>query len=174
MENREDIITAIKTATRSNFALSLWVPVRRAGHILDAAFLYDMGNFTTVRMRPFASVLVEPRTGTLLEYRNAYVSDFADTEKYPLSLKIDYAVPSARTAAQQLALTARAGELYQAVRELAWRGGLTDEEIETAREYAGCFAKAVPNDLVVFYEALAPEFFSWLDSLVVTDKNFAK
>lgn len=165
MENRDAIIMAIKTATRSNFELSFWVPVKKAGHILDAAFLYDMGNFTTVRTRPYASVLIEPATGTLLEYHNAYIHDFADFDKYPMSMKIDYSVPFAKTAAEQGALVAKIDELYESVRELAWKENLTKEDKEAAREYYDCFEKAVPKDLMVFYEALAPEFFKWMQGI---------
>lgn len=163
IKNNEDaIIAAIKTATRSNFSLSFRVPVRKAGHVLDAAFLYDMGSFDTVRTRPFASVLIEPATGTLLEYCNAYIRDFADSGKYPMTLKIDYSVPFAKTAAQQGALVAKIDELYGSIRELAWKEELTEEGKRAVREYRDCFEKAVPKDLVVFYEALAPEFMGWM------------
>ena len=161
----EDIFTAIKTAIRSNFAMSFYVPVRKAGHILDAAFLYDMGNYTTVRTRPFASVLIEPASGTLLEYRNAYINDFADAQNYPMSLKIDYSVPYAKTAAEQGALVARVEELYETVRELAWKEELMEDEKKVVSEYWDCFQKAVPKDLMAFYKELAPAFLGWIEKI---------
>lgn len=162
---KDDIFEAIKTATRSNFAMSFYVPVKKAGHCLDAAFLYEMGNFTTMRARPYASVLVEPETGMLLEYCNAYISDFADSLNCSMSQKIDYSVPYAKTAAEQGALVARVEELYETVRKLAWKEELTENEKNAVREYWDCFQKAVPKDLLVFYKALAAEFWEWIEKI---------
>lgn len=162
---KDDIFEAIKTATRSNFAMSFYMPVIKAGHRLDAAFLYEMGDFTTMRTRPYASVLIEPETGTLLEYRNAYISDFVGTQNCPMSQKIDYSVPYAKTATEQGALVARVEELYKIVRELAWKEELTEYEKKTVREYWDCFQKAVPKDLVVFYKALAAAFWEWIEKI---------
>lgn len=162
---KDDIFAAIKTATRSNFAMSFYMPVIKAGHRLDAAFLYEMGDFATMRTRPYASVLIESETGTLLEYRNAYISDFADSQNCPMSMKIDFSVPYAKTAAEQGALVARVEELYETVRELAWKEELTEDEIKAVREYWDCFQKAVPKDLLVFYKALAADFWKWIEKV---------
>ena len=159
---KREILQAVKTAAGTNCALSFPVPVRRAGHILDAVFLYDMGTFLAVRARPFASALLEHGSGILLEYRNAYLGDFMDTQKYPLTQKIDYSVPYAKTAAEQGKLLERIDGLYESIRELAWKNEPDEGEKRAAEEYGTCFFRAVPGDLLPFYEALSPEFFAWL------------
>lgn len=170
MEKKEkrykDVTAAIKTAVRFNFSMSFFVPVRKNGYIFDTAFLYDMGDFSKVRLRPFASVILEPESEVLLEYRNAYLDDFMDADKYPMSLKIDYSVPSAKSAKEQGELVGKVNELYTAIRELAWKEGLEEHEKKVVREYYSCFCRAVPNALLPFYEALSPEFFVWLDKAV--------
>lgn len=159
---KKEILQAVKTAAGTNCALSFPVPVRKAGHIPDAVFLYDMGTFSAVRARPFASALLEHGSGILLEYRNAYLDDFMDTKEYPLAQKIDYSVPFAKTAAEQGKLLERIDELYESIRELAWKNESEESEKRAAKEYGVCFYRAVPRDLLPFYEALSPEFFAWL------------
>lgn len=161
----QDVLTAVKMATRDNFSMSFPAPVKKGGYILDAAFLYGMG-ISTVRTRPFASVVLEPKSGTLLEYRSAYLEDFADADKYPMSLKIDYSVPSAQSAKEQGELMEKVNMLYGSIRELAWKDKLTGEDERAAAEYYDCFRRAVPKDLIPFYEALSPEFFGWLQAVV--------
>ena len=99
---------AVQAAILDKCEISFFVPVKRKGHILDAVFLYKAGN-SRERARPFASALFEPRSGAMLEYRNAYINDFADQTKYPMEQKISYAVPFARTAKEQ-------GKLVQTVK----------------------------------------------------------
>ena len=93
---KKEILQAVKTAAGTNCALSFPVPVRKAGHIPDAVFLYDMGTFSAVRARPFASALLEHGSGILLEYRNAYLDDFMDTIRWRRRLIIPYPLPKRR------------------------------------------------------------------------------
>lgn len=159
----QTVIMAIQSAANVNCAMSFPVPVKKGVHILDAAFLYPAGLFSPLRPRPFAAVLLEPNSGAMLEYRNAYIHDFADSALYPMGIKLDYSVPFAKTAAEQGKLTETVNELYAAVRELAWKDALTDAERNTAAEYRACFAQAVPKALLPFYRALSPDFFKWLE-----------
>lgn len=156
-----DVLAAIKIATRTPFSISCLVPVREGEHILDTAFLYGVG-ISAVRTRPFASVTLDPKSQTLLAYRNTYLDDFADTDRYPMSLKIDYSVPYAKSAREQGELLERINVLYESVRELAWKDSLTQEDKKAAAEYCNCFDRAIPKALIPFYEALSPEFFGWL------------
>lgn len=156
-----DVIAAIQTAAGMNFAMSFLVPVKKGEMILNAAFLYPTGSFSPTRTRPFASILLEPQSGAMLEYRSAYISDFADSERCPMTMKLDYSVP-ARTAAEQRALLEKLDGLYPSVRKLPWKDGWTDGEKTAAAEYRQTFFKAVPETLLPFYEALSPEFYVWL------------
>lgn len=156
-----DVITAIQTAAGMNFAMSFLVPVKKGELILNAAFLYPTGSFSPIRTRPFASILLEPQSGAMLEYRNAYISDFADSEHYPMTMKLDYSVP-ARTAAEQRALLEKLDGLYPSVRKLPWKDDWADGERAAAAEYRQSFFKAVPETLLPFYKALSPEFYAWL------------
>lgn len=157
-----DVITALQMATKMNFAMSFLVPVKKGEHILDAAFLYGTGSFSVMRTRPFASILMEPNTKALLEYRNAYFDDFMDSAQYPMALKLDYSVPYASSAKEQGELVRKVQELYGSIRALPWKDGLDVSEKEMAMEYDNCFYRAVPRALLPFYEALSPEFFAWL------------
>lgn len=160
-KNQPDM-QAIQMAAKSNFAASFFVPVRKAGHILDAAFLYPTGGFNPMRTRPLASLLVEPKSGAMLEYRSARVSDFMDPEQYPMTMKLDYSVPTAKTAQEQGALVDELNKLYPAIRELPWKDSLNEAEQAQAAAYRTCFFQAVPPGLLPFYEALSPEFYVWL------------
>jgi len=145
--------------------MSLPVPVKRGEHILDAAFLYAAGTFSPLRPRPFASILLEPKSRAMLEYRNSYISDFADALRCPMDRKLDYSVPFAKTAKEQGELVEAINGLYKTVRELPWKAGQTDEEQKIAAEYRSYFFKAAAKDLLPFYEALSPEFFKWLGKI---------
>lgn len=156
-----DVIAAIQTASGMNFAMSISVPVKKGKHILNAVFLYPTGSFSPVRTRPFASILLEPESGAMLEYRSSFISDFADRERFPMTTKLDYSV-SVGTAVEQRELLETLERLYPTVRELPWKDGRTVEEQESASQYRKCFFKAVPEALLPFYEALSPEFYAWL------------
>lgn len=157
-----DVIAAIKTAAGSDFSMSFFVPAKKGGYILDAAFLYGMGDFSPVRTRPFASVLIEPDTGTMVEYCNACIRDFVDSGQYPMWKKIDYTVPYAKSAREQGGLVNEVNELYKSIREFPWKDNLNEDEKTKADRYRSCFYKAVPKALLPFYQGLSPEFFRWL------------
>ena len=159
---REAIITALKTASGADFTMSFFLTVKKGEHILDASFLYAAGNFNTVWTRPFASAVFEPETGAVLVYRNCYVDDFADSSSYPMTCRVDYAVPFAKTAEEQGELVKRIQELYFVIRLLPWKESLDEKEKRAAGMYRDSFFKAVPKGLLPFYQALSPEFYEWL------------
>ncbi|MCH5264951.1 MAG: hypothetical protein J1F02_03555 [Lachnospiraceae bacterium] len=161
-----DTIAAIKVATGTNFSKSFYIPVKKGDHILDAAFLYSAGSLSQTRLRPNASIIIEPGSGSILEYRNSYINDFMDSAKYPMTLELDYSVPSAKSAKEQGELVKTVNELYGDIRKMAFKETLSDAQKKTLAKYNSCFYKAVPDSLVPFYEALSPEFFQWMKEMI--------
>lgn len=142
---------------------SLFVPVQKNGQVLDAAFLYSMGKPGVEWTRPFASVLLDSASGTLLEYRNAYISDFIESEEYPMTRKLDYSLPEGRSAKEQGALIHGLQEDYPQLKAAVFKASWSDSERALLASYKERFYQAVPGALVPFYTALSYEFFQRLD-----------
>lgn len=154
----KNMIEFLQKAIGSKFAVSFFLPMEKKGHILDSAFLYSSATNNTKRTRPFAMIIVDPKSGSLLEYKNSYIDDYMDGEKYPMNMQIDYSVPCAKTAKEQIAYMKKVNELYGIVRELFFKKELTEEERVKFAEYKENFIKAVPTALLPFYEGLTPAF----------------
>lgn len=159
---RNRMLMSLKSAAGTNFGVSFLFPVLKNVITVDAAFLYTVGTNSARRTRPFAMIVIDPQTGSLLKYQNAYFEDFMNPEEYPMNLQVDYSVPSAQTAKEQGALIKKVNELYEGVRGIAWKDAYTKEEEKLFAEYKESFYKAVPVGLLPFYEALSPEFFAKL------------
>lgn len=156
-----ELKNALEKLTGVKAAMSFFVPVMRNGHKCETAFLY--GSETRLeKNRPFAAVTVDYKTGALLEYRNAFISDFADTEKYPMDLLIDYSVPFDRTVSEHCEMVKKLEDLYAKVRAIAFNDVLSGEEKALTAGYYDTLVKMTPKALMPFYEALSPEFFQWL------------
>ena len=152
------MMECLEKAIGSNFFVSFFLPIEKKGHILDTAFLYSSETYSTKRTRPFARIIVDLESNLLLEYKNAYIDDYMDSEKYPLDMQVDYSVPCAKSAKEQLMYVNKVKELYRVVRELFFKKELTEDEKAVFNEYRENFMKAVPKDLLPFYEGLTPAF----------------
>lgn len=158
---RNRMLAALKTATGANFAMSFAMPVCRNGMVLDAAFLYATGVPSNMRTRPFAMIVYDPASGTLLKYQNAYLDDFMG-EGRSMAEKVDYSVPGAVSAREQGELVRKVNALYEEVRGFALKETLSAEETEKLGAYKESFFKAVPAGLLPYYEALSPDFYAKL------------
>ena len=164
-ELRNNKILELKKITGIRFAVSHFVPALISGQLVDMAFLYPVSTSETKRTRPFAKVVLEHKTGMLLDYSNSYINDFMDSEKYPMSMKIDYSLANFTSAAEAKRSLDKTAELYDEVCEMFGKGDLSDEEKAKLSVYADNFHKTIPAGTLEFYKALSPEFFSWLKSL---------
>lgn len=165
IELRNKKINELKKMIGINFAVSHFVPAIINSQVVDVAFLYPIGTSGTKRTRPFAKAIFEHKTGMLLDYSNSFINDFMDSEKYPMSMKVDYSLakfPSALEAKQSLD---KVVELYDDVCALFGKTELSHEEKGKVSIFTDNFYKTVPDETLAFYKGLSPEFFSWLKSV---------
>lgn len=164
-EKAKRMLQNLFQAVGNNFVVSFLVPVKMRDVVVDSIFLYGV-HTSPVKSRPLARVLFDAERGRLIDYMNARITDFADTEKYPFEEKIDYSLPSARAVKEQADLIRKVDAMYPAVRKLAYRMDLTEDEKNTLAEYYDAFVQVSPAGLIPFYHALSPEFFNWLSHWV--------
>lgn len=165
IELRNKKINELKKMIGTNFAVSHFVPAIIKSQIVDVAFLYPIGTSDTKRTRPFAKVLFEHKTGMLLDYSNSFINDFMDSEKYPMSMKVDYSLSKFSSALEAKKSLDKVAELYDDVCALFGKKELSNEEKEKVLVFTNNFYKTVPDETLAFYMELSPEFFSWLKSV---------
>lgn len=162
---RAELKEKLPVITGGNFAVGPFIPCRVNGRCCERVFLYG-GAAGTQKSRPYLSVLLSSDNGLLLEYKNAYAGDFADTRKYPLGAPMDYGVPTAATAAEQGELIRKLDELYAQVRQFAFAETIDETQKKALAAYAGCLRDTVPAALLAFCRDAEPDFFRWLDQTV--------
>lgn len=162
---RFEKIKVLKSLVNSEFTVSYFVPAVVDGNIVDLAFVYASLANVQEKTRPFAKVMFEHKTGCLLEYKNSYIDDYMDSNKHPMTTKIDYSLPKEISAVEQGMTVRKVNAYYDAICLLAYKTDVSDKEKEKIREYKTLFYKSVPKALLPYYEALSPEFFSWLNNI---------
>jgi len=162
---RNKKISELKKIIGINFAVSHFVPSLICSQLVDVAFLYPVGISNTKRTRPFAKLVLDHKTGMLLDYSNSFINDFMDSEKYPMSMKVDYSLSKQISVSEVKLNLDKVAELYDDVCDLFEKSELSDDEKEKVLYFKDCFYKTVPVESLDFYEALSPEFFSWLKSV---------
>lgn len=165
IELRNKKINELKKMIGANFAVSHFVPAIIKSQIVDVAFLYPIGTSDTKRTRPFAKVIFEHKTGMLLDYSNSFINDFMDSEKYPMSMKVDYSLSKFSSALESKKSLDKVAELYDDVCALFGKNELSNEEKGKVSIFTDNFYKTVPDETLAFYMELSPEFFSWLKSV---------
>lgn len=147
--------------TGGNYVFGPFIPCQIKGQPCERIFLYSGAGRS--KNRPYLSVLINSQNGAVLEFRNAYVGDFADGEKYPLGGAMDYSVPTAKTAVEQGELLKKLNGLYAEVREFAFTNELDERQGSVLREYADCLKNTVPASLLAFCRDAEPQFYDWLE-----------
>ena len=132
------------------------------GHKCEVYFAYR--GIGKKILRPYLKLVTDFNGGTILEFKNAYYDDFANTEKYPLGTEFDATVPTARTAKEQMEQLKTLQRLYAQVRDFAFAENLPDTNKRLLNQYAACLAETVPADLLNFCKETEPKFFAWLDA----------
>ncbi len=163
-ELRSEKTAELRKVLNLNFAVSYFVPVVVNGNIVDAAFLYTSAA-EKEKTRPFGKVILDHKTGALLEYTNSYLNDFADSEKYPMTTKIDYSLPAEVTVADQAIAIKMINTYYDDICQVVFKDDISDEIKDKIRKYKELFYKSVPASLLPFYEALSCEYFQWLNNI---------
>ncbi len=168
-ENRFDLrlkrLAALERLVNSEIAISYFIPAVIDDKIVDVAFIYSSLATVQKKTRPFAKVMFEHKNGGLIEYKNSYIDDYMDSDKYPMTTKIDYSLPGEVSVAEQVEAMKKINAYYDEICELAYKTDISDESKEKIREYKTLFYKSVPEMLLPYYEALSPEFFIWLNNI---------
>lgn len=128
---------------------------------VEVYFAYNISQQKKI-LRPYLKLVTDFNNGLILEFKNAYYSEFADTKKYPLNTEFNANVPVARTAKEQMELLNSLQALYVKVREFAFDKDLSNENRRILADYADCLSKTVPTDLLNFCKDTEPEFFDWI------------
>ncbi len=162
---RYEKITELKKIVNVNFAVSYFIPVIINDNMVDTAFLYSSTATVKERTRPFAKVMFEHSSGNLLEYKNSYICDYMNSDKYPMTTKINYSLPSEISAIEYGEIVKKVNSYYDMICEFAYKAEVAEENKEKIREYKSLFYASVPEALLPYYEALSPEFFEWLNSI---------
>ncbi len=164
IELRKETLATLKDAVGINFAVSYFVPVVINKALADVAFLYPLAA-TTEKTRPFAKVMFEHNTGNLIGYSNAFINDFMDSEKYPITTKINYALSSDISVVELNNLMKQVNSEYDEICRTVFKKDISEEEKEKIRGYKAAFYASVPEALMPYYEALSPEFFNRLSNI---------
>lgn len=141
-------------------SLSYPMPDVTKGVWVERFFLYYSG-FSTERTRPFGLLTVSMESGQIISYQDCRFSDFMDTEKYPFSEKISYALPKQVSVKQYQVEQSLINKLYESVRQFAFKTELTAEEKETLSKYFALLLQSVPVALHPYYQKMGKNFYRW-------------
>lgn len=142
-------------------ALSCPVPVLVNGVLAERFFL--CANLPrAVRRRPYGWITVDSEQGRLLQFSHCSVDDFASELNIPLENEIDYSAPKKAPVRELMQSNRKLGELYGKIREFAFLEEVSKEDQELLNQYKELISQLWGEDIRRFYEALSPEFFSWL------------
>ena len=145
----------------NNYFLTPAVVKTVRGRKVEVYFAYNISRQKKI-LRPYLKLVTDFNNGIILEFKNAYYSDFAYAKKYPLTAEFDANVPVAKSAKEQSTLLNELQGLYAKIRVFAFAETLSDEEKQTLKDYAECLSKTVPTDLLNFCKDTEPEFFNWI------------
>lgn len=135
------------------------------GHKCEVYFVYHIPASGKM-IRPHMRVVSDFETGTVLEFRNAFYSEFADAEKYPLGSPMNPQVPVAKSAGEQKELIGKLQSSYEKVRQIAFSEDISQDAIKELEEYRKCLADALPTELLAFCEQTEPSFFEWMNHVI--------
>ena len=145
-----------------NYSLTPTIVKKVADKKCEVFFAYIVTREKKI-LRPYLKLVTDFNTGQFLEFKNAYYSEFADSEKYPLNTEFDAKIPTAETAKEQMNLIKNLQLLYEKVREFAFEKNLSDEQKNILEDYLKCLSKTIPTDLLNFCKNTEPEFFNWIE-----------
>ena len=166
IELRRKRVSELKKMLGTNFAVSNFVPSVVSDQLVDVAFLYPVGTADPKRTRPFAKIIIEHKTGILLDYSNSFINDFMDSEKYPMDMKIDYSISKLSCVAEVKQVLYNVETLYDDVCDMFVKEELSNEDKLKLSSFMDNFYKSIPCETLEFYQALSPEFFGWINRLL--------
>lgn len=113
------------------------------------------------RSRPFGLLTVSAETGGVLTYQDCRLEDFVDSGQHPADEKISYALPKKIRVKEFKLEQSLLEKMYEMVRVIAFAESLTEQQQQVLHKYWVVFEKAVPVDLMPYYQAMGQKFFEW-------------
>ena len=141
-------------------SLSYPMPDVTRGIWVERYFLYPAGN-SIVRSRPFGLLTVSMENGQILAYQDCRINDFMDTEKYPFSEKISYALPRKIGVKQFKVEQSLINKLYDSVREFSFKEELAAEQKQMLQKYMALLLQSIPAALHPYYQKMGKNFYRW-------------
>lgn len=160
-EQLKKIKERLAAVAGSNYFLTPAIVKTMRTHKVEIYFAYNVSRQKKI-LRPYLRLVTDFDSGVILEFKNAYYSEFADDKKYPLNLTFNAEVPVARSIKEQMVLLENLRVLYMKVREFSFDNDLSADNKQILRDYAECLSKTVPTDLLNFCKDTEPEFFNWI------------
>lgn len=152
-----------------NYSLAPAITKVVNGHKVEVYFAYNISRQKKI-LRPYLKLVTDFDKGLILEFKNAYYSEFADAKKYPLNAEFDAKVPVAKSAKEQMELLKNLQALYTQVRAFAFSEDVSTENKKILVDYNKCLSNTVPIDLLQFCKDTEPEFFSWITTNICSSR----
>lgn len=109
-----------------SWSLSCPVPGTVNGIAVDKHFLYPIATDSS-QGRPFALVVSDMNTGTILMMKHCAAEDFVDTNKHPFNEPISGELPGKMSAKEYKDGMCQLRKAYEALRQIVFEGGEPDE-----------------------------------------------
>lgn len=159
---------AIMLQNYEGTALSAYIPKIINGKLYELSFVYNMspsGKGYLMTDRPYAWLAVSPNSGEILFYNDCTYIDFISTCDYPLDGTISLKLREKLTVDEFLKLDEEFIITYEELRKFVFKENsiLDKTEKELIQKYKNLFNKLISEDLVPYYKALSPAFFTWLN-----------
>ena len=168
-EQLKKIKERLAAIVAGNYSLTPAIVKMAHGRKVEVYFAYNISRQKEI-LRPYLKLVTDFDKGLILEFKNAYYSEFADAKKYPLNAEFDAKVPVAKSAKEQMALLNELQELYVKVRGISFTETLSDEDKQTLADYDASLSKTVPVELLAFCKDTEPEFFNWVRTGVYSSR----
>lgn len=143
-----------------NISLSYPMPDIINGIRVEKFFLFPV-SANPRRSRPFGLLTVSAETGGVLTYQDCRLEDFVDSGQHPADEKISYALPKKIRVKEFKLEQSLLEKMYEMVRVIAFAESLTEQQQQVLHKYWVVFEKAVPVDLMPYYQAMGQKFFEW-------------
>lgn len=164
-QNYQELLKKLKiqftAITGSNYSFTPAIVELNQNRKCEVYFAYNISPKKKI-LRPYFKLVTDYKTGIILEFKNAYYSEFADSKKYPLTSEFDAKVPLATSAKEQIELIKNLQTLYEKVRVIAFEKNLSAENKTVLSEYANALSQTIPEDLLNFCKNTEPQFFEWI------------
>lgn len=164
MRKYADIFSEIKDMVGREFgeqmSLSCPMPDTVRGVRVERCFLYYV-SASLLRTRPVGILMMEMNNSRLLQYQDARIADFMDTQNHPFDQPISYALPEKIGVKQFKAEQAEINELYESIREYVFADELASGQKEQLNRYLELLHRLTPDALMPYYQEIGKNFFAW-------------